>query len=233
MNNNFSFFLPTRKGSERVKNKNTRTFADVEGGILAIKISQLLKVERIDKIIISTNDPQTVTVAQSFTDEKIVIIPRPDHLCLSNTVLEELIRYIPTIINSGHVFWVHATSPFANESVYNEALDVYMDKVIAKNEYDSMFSVTKLQQFLWSKKTGDCINVDRGKVKWPRTQDLEPLYEINHAFFINSVENYISFSDRIGQTPLLFEMDKLHSFDIDWEDDFNLAEFIYMNKEFI
>ena len=29
-----AFFLPTRKGSERVKNKNTRPFAGIEGGLI-------------------------------------------------------------------------------------------------------------------------------------------------------------------------------------------------------
>ena len=37
-----SFFLPTRKGSERVKNKNTRPFAGIKGGLVENKIKQLL-----------------------------------------------------------------------------------------------------------------------------------------------------------------------------------------------
>ena len=61
-----TFFLPTRKGSERVKNKNTRTFAGIEGGILKIKIGQLLQVERVSSIVISTNDLETIAVAKSF-----------------------------------------------------------------------------------------------------------------------------------------------------------------------
>ena len=51
-----AFFLPTRKGSERVKNKNTRPFAGIEGGLIENKIRQLLCCEKIDEIILSTND---------------------------------------------------------------------------------------------------------------------------------------------------------------------------------
>lgn len=87
--------------------------------------------------------------------------------------------------------------------------------------------MTKIQQFLWSKENNICINHDRSIVKWPRTQDLKPLYEINHAFYINSKENYYKYRDRIGELPFLYELDKIHSFDIDWEDDFKLAEMIY------
>ena len=34
MSEKIAFFLPTRKGSERVKSKNTRPFAGIEGGLV-------------------------------------------------------------------------------------------------------------------------------------------------------------------------------------------------------
>lgn len=223
----YAFFLPTRKGSERVQNKNTRMFAGVEGGIVRIKLQQLLQVDRISKIIVSTNDEETIKVAQSFNSDRIVVIERPDYLCQSGTNIEDFINYIPTVVDAEHIFWVHATAPFADADVLNKALDVYEDDVLCQKNHDSLMSVSKLQQFLWSAKDGKCVNYDRSTLKWPRTQDLEPLYEINHAFYINSKANYLSMHDRIGANPNLFELDKIHSFDIDWGDDFILAEMVY------
>jgi N-acylneuraminate cytidylyltransferase len=228
--NKFAFFLPTRKGSERVKNKNTRPFAGVEGGILRIKLQQLLAVERVADIYVSTNDEETMSVAESFNNSRIKIIERPEELCLSSTVIEDFINYIPTIVDADHIFWVHATAPFADTDILNQALDAYQELVVDKGTYDSLMSVTKVQQFLWSQTENKCVNHDRSKVKWPRTQDLEPLYEINHAFYINCRANYLKLHDRIGERPLLFELDKMHSFDIDWNDDFEIAEAIYRNK---
>ena len=43
----------TLRVAERVKKKNTRSFAGVEGGLTYIKLSQLLKVKEISKIIVS------------------------------------------------------------------------------------------------------------------------------------------------------------------------------------
>ena len=43
MSEKIAFFLPTRKGSERVKSKNTRPFAGIEGGLVENKIKQLLE----------------------------------------------------------------------------------------------------------------------------------------------------------------------------------------------
>ncbi|MBX9187782.1 acylneuraminate cytidylyltransferase family protein [Bacteroides sp. K03] len=222
-----AFFLPTRKGSERVPNKNTRTFAGIKGGILKLKLRQLLDVKRVDSIYVSTNDESTMEIAHSFSDDRIKVIERPSELCLSSTVIEDFIDYIPTVVDAEHIFWVHATAPFADVDILNSALDSYESEVLEKRSYDSLLSVSKVQQFLWSKRKNDCVNHDRSIVKWPRTQDLEPLYEINHAFYINSKENYFKFHDRIGSKPMLFELDKIHSFDIDWEDDFEFAEIIY------
>lgn len=225
--NKFSFFLPTRKGSERVMNKNTRPFAGVNGGLVKIKIEQLLQVERVNEIIISTNDKATIEIAETFKNDRITIIERPDYLCQSSTVIEDFINYIPTITDSEHIFWVHATAPFADSKILNEALDLYDELVLDNNAFDSLLSVTKIQQFLWSTESNTCVNYDRSIVKWPRTQDLQPLYEINHAFYINSRDNYIKYKDRIGVKPYLFELDHIHSFDIDWEDDFKMAELLY------
>lgn len=223
----YAFFLPTRKGSERVINKNTRTFAGIEGGILRVKLEQLLSVERIGTIIISTNDEATIEIAKSFNNPRIKIVERPEFLCLSSTVIQDFINYIPSIVDAEHIFWVHTTAPFADPKILNDALDVYEKQVIEEKNYDSLLSVSKIQQFLWSEKENKCVNHDRTKVLWPRTQDLEPLYEINHAFYINSKENFLKYHDRIGIKPFLYELDKIHSLDIDWGDDFALAEIVY------
>lgn len=148
-----TFFLPTRKGSERVKNKNTRTFAGIEGGILKIKIGQLLQVERVSSIVISTNDLETIAVAKSFNNNRIKIVERPDNLCMSSTVIEDFINYIPSIIDTEHIFWVHATAPFADIDILNSALDCYEENVIKNSTFDSLLSVTKIQQFYGRKRT--------------------------------------------------------------------------------
>ena len=72
-----AFFLPTRKGSERVKNKNTRPFAGIEGGLFVNKLTQLLKTKNIDEILISSNDEICLDYASRFKDSRLKIIERP------------------------------------------------------------------------------------------------------------------------------------------------------------
>lgn len=215
-------FLPCRKGSKRVKNKNVRDFAGISGGLTYIKILQLLKVKEIKTIVISTNDEEVKTIAKSFNDGRIVIDSRPNYLAESSTSTDDLISYVPKIIESGLVLWTHVTSPLVNEDVYSEAIKRYFENI---RIHDSLMSVTKIQKFIWNQ--NGPISYDRLKEKWPRTQTIDPLYEVNSAIFIADIEIYKNIGDRIGKKPLLFKTSEKQSFDIDWEDDFEIAEVLW------
>ncbi len=226
INNKIAFFLPTRKGSERVKNKNTRPFANIEGGLVENKLQQLLATKLVDEIIFSSNDEACIEVANKYrTDSRLKIIPRPNELCLSTTNLQDLICYVPTVTNAEHILWGHVTTPLANAKQYDAGIKLYFNKLC--EGYDSLVGVKELRNFLLNKK-GKLIN-NTTPIPWPRTQDLEPLYEINHTMFLAKREVYINQKNRIGKKPLLYVMDELHSFDIDWPDDFIMAEMMYKN----
>ena len=224
MSEKIAFFLPTRKGSERVKSKNTRPFAGIEGGLVENKIKQLLATKHIDEILFSSNDEMCIAIAEKYaSDSRLRIIPRPNELCLSTTNLQDLICYVPTITNADHILWGHVTSPLVEAKVYDTAIEQYLSKIT--KGYDSLVSVKELKNFLLNQE-GKLVN-NTTDIPWPRTQDLEPLYEINHAIFLAKRSVYTEQKNRIGQKPLLYIMDEIHSKDIDWEEDFKIAEIMY------
>lgn len=225
MAEHIAFFLPTRKGSERVKNKNTRPFAGIEGGLVENKVRQLLDTKRIDEILFSSNDETCMEVADKLKDSRLRIIPRPEKLCLSTTNLQDLICYVPTITDAEHILWGHVTTPLCGADQYDAGVQLYLDKL--HEGYDSLVGVKELKNFLLNKE-GKLVN-NTTDIPWPRTQDLEPLYEINHTMFLAKREVYVEQKNRIGQKPLLHVMDEMHSFDIDWPDDFTIAEVMYKN----
>lgn len=219
-----SVFLPCRAGSERVPKKNTRTFASIEGGLLKIKLNQLISCQSVDNIVLSTNDESVIAIAEKLNNKKIVIDKRPEHLATSKTSTDDLVKYVPSVINDGIVLWTHVTSPFVDEVVYEKAIKQYLE-VIKSGEYDSLMSVTALRTFIWNK--SGAMNYDRTKEKWPRTQTIEPLFEIDSGIFLADIDIYKKLEDRIGNKPFLFENNEIDSFDIDWEEDFFIAEAIY------
>lgn len=222
-----AFFLPIRTGSQRVINKNTKTFAGIEGGILALKLEQLMQSKKIDAIYLSSNDHEAMNWAniKYGSEKRLRIIERPEHLCLSTTRLDDLIDYVPQIIEQEHILWGHATTPFCTAEKYDEAVKLYMENL--RYGYDSLITVSSLQNFLIDPDTKQLINGGEASLKWPRTQDLKELYEVNHAVFLTSKNIYLEKKDRIGFNPYLHVQDKISSFDIDWEEDFLIAEAIY------
>lgn len=224
MVNRVAFFLPTRKGSERVINKNTRPFAGNEGGLVENKIKQLLVSKRIDEILFSSNDETCIAVAQKYaSDSRLKIIQRPNELCLSTTNLQDLINYVPTITDADHILWGHVTTPLVDGTLYDAGIEKYLEGL--KDGYDSLVSVKEFKNFLLNK-AGKLVN-NTTDLPWPRTQDLESLFEINHAMFLAKREVYTELKNRIGEKPMLYVMDELHSKDIDWEDDFVIAEILH------
>ena len=221
-----SFFLPTRKGSERVINKNTRPFAGIEGGLVENKIKQILATKRIDEIVFSSNDEKCLEVAQKYaSDSRMKIVERPEELCLSSTNLQDLICYVPTITDADHILWGHVTTPLAGAEEYDKAIEMYLSKL--NDGYDSLVGVTELKNFLLNKE-GQVIN-NTTDIPWPRTQDLDVLYEINHTIFLAKRDVYIEQKNRLGKKVLLHVMDEICSKDIDWEDDFRIAEIMFEN----
>ena len=222
--NKIAFFLPTRKGSQRVKNKNTRPFAGITGGLMENKIKQLVQTKRVDEIIISSNDAECMDIASRYTsDSRVRIIERPNELCLDSTNLQDLIYYVPTITAAKHILWGHVTTPICDADEYDKAVELYLSKL--SEGYDSLVGVVELTNFLLDE-SGKLVN-NTTPIPWPRTQDLTPLYEINHTIFLAKREVYVEQKNRIGKKPLLHVMDKISSYDIDWEEDFTIAEIIY------
>ena len=226
MSRNICFFLPTRKGSQRVKSKNTRVFSGIPGGILELKLTQLLASATITRVVLSTNDELSMEIAHRLDpgQSKIVMIERPNHLCLDTTLLTDLIAYVPEIVQENHIIWGHTTTPFVTAADYDTGINAYFQKLT--EGYDSLISVMPLQNFLLDAQ-GEVFNYDAGANRWPRTQDLPVLYEVNHAMFIASRNIYVNSRNRVGDKPFLYEQDKIKSFDIDWEEDFQIAEAIY------
>ncbi|MCM4157115.1 hypothetical protein [Gramella sp. AN32] len=218
-------FLPTRKGSQRVPNKNTRPFAGVQHGLLELKLKQLVKL-KVDEIILSTNDEASIEIVNKITPThpNLKLDIRPGYLASSSTNLSDLIAYVPTITNCEHILWTHVTSPFVDTELYNLSINKYENSL--SQGFDSLISVTPFQNFLWSREENDIIN-RLGKKRWPQTQDLKKIYEINSAIFLSPRSVYEKNGDRVGKKPFLFEMNKIQSLDIDWEDDFKIAEAVY------
>jgi len=221
-------FLPCKRKSQRVPNKNKRKFANITFGLVKIKINQLLKVKQINKIFLSTDDKKIIKFVLSLNNSKIIIHERKNkNLSKDKTQTQTLINHAKDLIREGHILWTHVTSPIINEKIYDKIIFEY--KKCLRKKYDSLMTVTKIGGFVWNDKSP--INYNHRHVKWPRTQTIRKLNKVNSAVFLNSVENYEKYSNRIGSKPFMYDIGKFYGLDIDGIDDFILGEYIFKNRK--
>lgn len=222
-------FVPCRAGSERVHAKNTRTFAGEAHGLTGIKLRQLQACRSVERIVLSTNDARVIDIARCYAQgpKPIEVIVRPEHLCLSSTSTDHLISYVPNIIPEGTVLWTHVTSPLVGPAEYEPMIEAY-HRGVAGGTHDSLMSVTALKSFVWNARGP--VNYDRGREKWPRTQTLEPLFVVNSAAFIIDAGLMRRLDDRIGDRPLFFALSEMISYEIDWDEQFLIAERLYRHR---
>lgn len=222
--------LPCRAGSERVKGKNTRPFAGFKNGLLELKLKQLSAVEDLEEIIVSTNDPIVSDIAAQFSgtyDDRVRVVERPDELGRSSTPMSEFIRYLGALKDEGTMLMTHVTHPFVTHSVFNELIHAW--RGAAHRGHDSLLTVTKLHTFLWDAE-GRPYNYDASVEKWPRSQDIPPLFEINHVAYLIPFTTVVDVGDRVGENPYMHEMDGEAVMDIDWEEQFELLQDIALAK---
>jgi len=228
-NNKIVALIPARAGSERVKHKNTRPFAGFQGGLLELKLRQLALVRELDEIIVSTNDPLVMDYASQFArnvDSRVTVIERPDDLGASSTPMSAFIRYCATLRDTGVMMMTHVTHPFITAAVFSDLIAAW--RTAEAKGHDSLVTVTKLHKFIWDE--NGPYNYDNTIEKWPRSQDIKPLFEINHAAYLMPFARMRDLGDRIGTNPCLHDMPERLVMDIDWEEQFHLLEDIALAK---
>jgi CMP-N-acetylneuraminic acid synthetase len=83
--------------------------------------------------------------------------------------------------------------------------------------------VTRLQTRLYDQH-GRAMNHDPEVLI--QTQDLPPIFEENSCLYSFTRENLIKWRHRIGERPMMFEIDSEEAWDIDEELDFEICNFL-------
>jgi CMP-N-acetylneuraminic acid synthetase len=214
--------LPIKANSERVKSKNTRSFNGQP--LFTIMLTRLNECDYIENILINT-DCDKVKEYITKNPSKAIIIDRPcelrDDLITMNTLIAHDIQFT----KNEHFLQMHCTNPLLTLSTINNSIEKYFSSL---PDYDSLFTVNRIQCRTYDH-NGAPINHNFSRME--RTQDMKPVYSENSNIFLFSRSSFENAgNNRIGKKPQLFEMDTIEATDIDYEEDFILAELIDRNK---
>jgi CMP-N-acetylneuraminic acid synthetase len=209
--------LPMRHYSERVPGKNYRSFAGKP--LYQHQLETLLQIPAINQVIINTDSPIIKEQVESSYPQ-VMLLDRPEQLRDPAESMNSIIAHDLEYADTEWVVQTHSTSPLLQKETYQRAIQ----KLQQDTSFDSLFGVTRLQTRLYDHQ-GAPINHDPAELL--RTQDLPPVYEENSAFYFFTKTGFKKHHNRIGQHPYLFEIPALEAVDIDYEEDFQLAECLY------
>ncbi len=214
--------VPMRHNSERVPGKNYRHLAGIP--LYHHIIRTLTAVAEIDSIVIDTDSDFIIdNCAENFPHVQVLL--RPEHLRDGAIAMNDVLLNTLDQVDADVALQTHSTNPFLKADTVGAALRLF---TAPQCEFDSIFSVTRLQARLWDAEIKP-INHDPSVLL--RTQDLAPLFIENSCFFIFTPDLLRARGNRIGARPFMFEMGSLEAVDIDTEEDFSLAAAIAEHSE--
>ena len=205
--------LPIRSGSQRVKHKNITL---INGKPLYIYIVETLKkVKQIDKIIINTDYK---IIHNAFADDEHVEVMNRDKDLRGNCNINLVIDQVLKLYDCKYILQTHATNPFIRSNTLDDAIENFFKY---NKNYDSLFSVTKVQKRFWSSDSKPVNHIFHSE---PTTQSLDPFYEENSCIYIFSKESFQKIKNRIGTKPMMYEIPKNEAWDIDDKEDMKIVK---------
>ena len=214
--------VPMRHNSQRVPGKNHRVLA---GKPLYQHIIQtLLAVPEITLVVVDTDSPPVMDgLRQTFP--QVRILERPEHLRADAIPMNEILANATAQVEADFYLQTHSTNPLLRPQTISRGIQAFLKDYPA---HDSLFSVTRLQTRLWDQLTRP---INHNPAILLQTQDLPPVFEENSCLYLFTRQTLMTRRNRLGERPLMFEIDADEAWDIDEEIDFAITDFLMQKQK--
>lgn len=214
-----AIFVPVKGSSERIPSKNLQL---LDGKPLFIHtLEKLSWLEDVD-LYLDTESDEVAQLASHL--EGIHIMKRDVQLATNKTDGNRL--FMNEVANCSHDVVVQhlCTSPFIELDTIRQAISV-VSKWKDSDGCDSALLVRKDKQYQW--KNGQPV-YDKHNI--PNSVDLEDSIVETMGLYAVHREAAIRTNRRIGDKPFLLYASPLEAIDVNWPDDFDLAQLIAAGK---
>lgn len=209
--------VAVRSGSERVENKNIRSFAG--DTILGIKLKQLKRISNIDEIYVNSNDDNMLNIAR---EHHCIGVKRDNYFASNHVPMREVYEHMAKNTDGDIIVYANATNPLVQDKTIYNCVDDYKKQSV----YDSLNTAHPIKEFLYLENKSVNFQIEN----FPRSQDLPNIVALNFAVSIISRDNMIKYKHIIGQNPLIKNIDTIEGTDIDDMIDFEFSEFLYLKN---
>lgn len=213
-----TIFMPIKLYNERTPGKNLKQFDDGTY-LLQVPLTTALEAKadgHVDRIVVFCSKEEI----KEFIPEGIEFVQRPEYLDTQTTRCGDIIKEFVNMEKSDIYVMYHATSPFITKLHLVDCINA-----VKSGRYDSAFAAKKLQNFMWFNNKPLNFNLDCA----PRTQDMEPYYLELSSPYVFTRDIFEKYHGRTGVNPYICECSEVEAIDIDYPEDFVLANAVYMS----
>ena len=222
--------IPARGGSKGIPHKNIKLL----GGkpLICRAIDNARSVAPDTDICVSTDDSEIIQVVEDY-GLKVPFI-RPTELAADNSgTYEVLLHALSFYEQQGRTYdtiiLLQPTSPFRRDEDISEALKLYSPDI------DMVVSVTEARANpyynCFETDSDGFLHVSKGDGKYIRRQDVPKAWEYNGAIYIINPQSLKRESLGKFKRRRMYEMDELHSLDLDTPLDWRIAELLIAENE--
>ena len=220
--------IPARGGSKGLPRKNIRPLLGKP--LIAWTIEQAKSSRYIDKVIVSTDDPEIAEIAKKY-GAKVPFL-RPRELARDDSLTIDVIMHALGVLkaenyNPDIIILLQPTSPLRNAEDIDSAIELFLN-----SDCESVVSVCEVGHSpYW------CFEIEDGYLKSlfgdeylrMRRQELEKVYMPNGAIYISTPQTLYKCESFYCNHTIPYIMPTRRSIDIDNEIDFMLAESLIKN----
>ena len=205
--------VPVRAGSQRVKDKNIKPFAN--SNLLTLKLQTLKNVANIDRIIVNSDSDDMLDIA---LNNGVSTHKRKDYYASSECNNSEYFQHIAEVTDADYIMYAPVTAPLVSKETYFACIDKFMN-----SDINNLVTVSDVKHHMWL--DGKPLNYNPKNA--PNSQDLPDVVSINYGICIISRDDMIKNRNIVTENPYFYKLDEIESIDIDTEFDFMVAEHVY------
>jgi len=215
-----TIIVPVREGSSRIENK---IFLPLDGEITILewKIAQLLKVQKPERILVSSNSENVRKLADRMG---VGYHQREDYLSVGHAAtFSEVITGIVKDIPTNHFAWVTVVVPLMSPEEYTAGLKKYIEEVVESGRHDSLVAVNLLKEYFWNDNGPLNYQADRNHTI---SQHLPNIFRVTNGLYMSSKEHTLNLGYFLGPNPYKFQVSKLGGIDIDEQEDYEFSRML-------
>lgn len=205
--------IPLKLNNERLPGKNTKEFDDGTP-LCNLVFDTISNIEDIDERYCFCSKEDII----SYLPDNIRFLKRSPEFDTSDTSINDVLRSFIENVDADIYVLTHVTSPFIKGETIRKCIEA-----VVSGKYDSALSVNDAPEFFWSGTTA--MNFDPSNIS--RTQDLQKIVRETSGVYVFTKKLFTDSNRRVGFNPYFYKIGSIESIDIDYLEDFIIANAIY------